>query len=88
MAYRELGAIEIHEVLRRFCLGKGLRAIARGTGFALELTRAPTRLLRRCRYRHERPVEADDCRGREAETPGTVSRARFDSDTRTVGAAW
>jgi transposase len=32
MAYRELGVIEIREVLRRFCLGEGLRAIARGTG--------------------------------------------------------
>jgi hypothetical protein len=31
MAYRELGVIEIREVLRRFCLGEGLRAIARGT---------------------------------------------------------
>ncbi len=32
MAYRELGVIEIREVLRRFCLGDGLHAIARGTG--------------------------------------------------------
>lgn len=32
MAYRELGVIEIREVLRRFCVGDGLRAIARGTG--------------------------------------------------------
>ena len=32
MAYRELGVIEIREVWRRFCLGEGLRAIARGTG--------------------------------------------------------
>jgi transposase len=32
MAYRELGVIEIREVLRRFGLGEGLRAIARGTG--------------------------------------------------------
>jgi len=32
MAYRELGVIEIREVLRRFCRGEGLRAIARGTG--------------------------------------------------------
>jgi hypothetical protein len=32
MAYRELGMIEIREVLRRFCLGDGVRAIARGTG--------------------------------------------------------
>ncbi len=32
MAYRELGVIEVREVLRRFCLGDGLRAIARGTG--------------------------------------------------------
>ena len=32
MAYRELGVIEIREVLRRFCLGEGLRAIARGHG--------------------------------------------------------
>jgi hypothetical protein len=32
MAYRELGVIEIREVLRRFCLGQRLRAIARGTG--------------------------------------------------------
>jgi len=31
MAYRELGEIELHEVLRRFCLGDGLRAIARGS---------------------------------------------------------
>jgi transposase len=31
MAYRELGVIELREVLRRFCLGDGLRAIARGT---------------------------------------------------------
>ena len=29
MAYRELGVIEIREVLRRFCLGDGLRAIDR-----------------------------------------------------------
>jgi transposase len=32
MAYRELGVIEIREVLRRFCLGDTVRAIARGTG--------------------------------------------------------
>jgi len=32
MAYRELGVIEIREVLRRFCVGEGLRAIAQGTG--------------------------------------------------------
>jgi transposase len=32
MAYRELGVIEIREVLRRFCRGESLRAIARGTG--------------------------------------------------------
>jgi hypothetical protein len=32
MAYRELGVVEIREVLRRFCRGDGLRAIARGTG--------------------------------------------------------
>jgi len=32
MAYRELVVIEIREVLRRFCLGEGLRAIARGIG--------------------------------------------------------
>lgn len=32
MAYRELGVIEVREVLRRFCWGEGLRAIARGTG--------------------------------------------------------
>ena len=32
MAYRELGVIEIREVLRRYCVGDGLRAIARGTG--------------------------------------------------------
>ena len=32
MAYRELGVIEIREILRRYCLGEGLRAIARGTG--------------------------------------------------------
>jgi transposase len=32
MAYRELGVIDVREVLRRFCLGDGLRAIARGTG--------------------------------------------------------
>ena len=32
MAYRELGVIEIREVLRRFCLGDSVRAIARGTG--------------------------------------------------------
>ena len=32
MAYRELGVIDIREVLRRFCLGDGLRAIARGMG--------------------------------------------------------
>ena len=32
MAYRELGVIEIREVLRRFCVGEGVRAIARGTG--------------------------------------------------------
>jgi transposase len=32
MAYRELGVIEVREVLRRFCLGDGLRAIARGSG--------------------------------------------------------
>ena len=32
MAYRELNMIEIREVLRRFVLGDGLRAIARGTG--------------------------------------------------------
>lgn len=30
MAHRELRVIEIREVLRRFCLGQGLRAIARG----------------------------------------------------------
>ena len=32
MAYRELGVIELRVVLRRFTLGEGLRAIARGTG--------------------------------------------------------
>jgi transposase len=32
MAYRELGVIEIREVLRRFSLGERVRAIARGTG--------------------------------------------------------
>lgn len=32
MAYRELGMVEVREVLRRWSLGKGLRAIARGTG--------------------------------------------------------
>ena len=32
MAYRELHMIELQEVLRRFTLGDGLRAIARGTG--------------------------------------------------------
>jgi transposase len=31
MAYRELGVIEVREVLRRFCAGDGLRAIARAT---------------------------------------------------------
>jgi hypothetical protein len=31
MACRELGVIELREVLRRFWLGDGLRAIARGT---------------------------------------------------------
>lgn len=32
MAYRELHMIEVREVLRRFTLGDGMRAIARGTG--------------------------------------------------------
>ena len=32
MAYRELGVIEIREVLRRLCLGDGVCAIARATG--------------------------------------------------------
>ena len=32
MAYREPHMIEVREVLRRFTLGEGLRAIARGTG--------------------------------------------------------
>jgi transposase len=32
MAYRELGVIEVREVLRRFCVGEKLRAIARATG--------------------------------------------------------
>jgi hypothetical protein len=32
MAYRELHMIELQEVLRRFTLGDGVRAIARGTG--------------------------------------------------------
>jgi hypothetical protein len=32
MAYREAGVIELQEVLRRVCLGKGLRATARATG--------------------------------------------------------
>ena len=32
MAYREVGVIDLQEVLRRFCLGEGLRAIARATG--------------------------------------------------------
>jgi transposase len=32
MAYRELGVIEVREVLRRLCLGVGVRAIARATG--------------------------------------------------------
>ena len=31
MAYRELGMIEVREVLRRFTLGEPVRAIARGT---------------------------------------------------------
>ena len=32
MAYQELGVIEVREVLRRFCAGGGLRAIACATG--------------------------------------------------------
>jgi hypothetical protein len=32
MAYRELGMVEIREVLRRWLTGDGLRAITRGTG--------------------------------------------------------
>jgi hypothetical protein len=32
MAYRELHMIELQEVLRRFTLGDGVRAIARGAG--------------------------------------------------------
>ena len=32
MAYRELAVIDVRDVLRRFCLGDGLRPIARGTG--------------------------------------------------------
>jgi len=32
MPYRKRSVIEIREVLRRFCLGEGLRAIAHGTG--------------------------------------------------------
>ncbi len=32
MTYRELGMVEIREVLRRRLTGHGLRAIARGTG--------------------------------------------------------
>jgi len=31
IAYRELGMVEIREVVRRFTLGDGIRAIARGT---------------------------------------------------------
>lgn len=31
MAYRELGVIEIREVVRRFCRGDSVRATARGT---------------------------------------------------------
>ena len=32
MAYRELGVIELREVWRRYSVGEGVRAIARGTG--------------------------------------------------------
>lgn len=32
MAYRELGMVELREILRRWMAGEGLRAIARGTG--------------------------------------------------------
>jgi hypothetical protein len=32
MAYRELGVIEIREVLRLYCLGESVHAIARRTG--------------------------------------------------------
>jgi transposase len=32
MAYRELGMVELREILRRWMAGEGLRAMARGTG--------------------------------------------------------
>jgi transposase len=32
MAYRELGMVEIREIVRRWLIGEGVRAIARGTG--------------------------------------------------------
>ena len=32
MAYRELGMVEVREILRRWLGGDGVRAIARGTG--------------------------------------------------------
>ena len=32
MAYREMGMVEVREVLRRWLAGEGVRAIARGTG--------------------------------------------------------
>jgi hypothetical protein len=32
MAYRELGMVEVREILRRWLGGEGVRAIARGTG--------------------------------------------------------
>jgi hypothetical protein len=38
MAYRELGMVEIREVLRRWLAGDGLRAIARGTGIDRKTT--------------------------------------------------
>jgi hypothetical protein len=44
MAYRELRVIEVHEVLRRFCLGEGLRTAwvsleaRRGVAFLVDYT--------------------------------------------------
>ena len=32
MAYRELGMVEVREIVRRWLVGDGVRAIARGTG--------------------------------------------------------
>jgi hypothetical protein len=43
MAYREMGMVEVREIVRRWLAGDGIRAIARGTGRDRKTVRAYVR---------------------------------------------